>query len=95
MPLLQEYHDKYSEQFTLLAVDYAESEDLVRPFVEDLALTFPILMDPQAEVNSLYRIQGYPTTYFIRSDGTIADIHVGLLTSSKLKQYMQNLGIPQ
>jgi thiol-disulfide isomerase/thioredoxin len=95
MPQLQDYYDRYSDQFSLLAVDFAESETLVRPFVDELGLTFPILMDPDTAVNDLYRIQGYPTTYFINASGKISNIHVGYLSANKLKKYMQNLGIPQ
>jgi thiol-disulfide isomerase/thioredoxin len=93
MPLFEEYYNHYSEDFTILAVNYGETETVVRDFVEEYRLTFPVLLDPSDKVNSLYRINGYPTTYFVDAGGKVTNVHVGLLSNGNLKKYMQNLGI--
>lgn len=93
MPLLQEYSIRYAGKFTILAVDYGEKESEVRPFIEELNLDFPIFLDPGDEVNTLYQVQGYPTTYFIGADGSIVDVHIGLLSETKLKAYLKDLGV--
>ena len=58
MPDLQARADRWPDQLVVLGVDFDEPEEDVRRFGEELGLTFPLLLDPGAEVQELYRVVG-------------------------------------
>jgi cytochrome c biogenesis protein CcmG/thiol:disulfide interchange protein DsbE len=78
MPAIQEVYDRYRDQgFVVLAVDLGDGDDQVRRFIEQMELTFPILMDRDRDVSRHYRILSIPTTYFVDRSGVIQDIVIG------------------
>ena len=85
MPLLQATYEAYSDEgLVVLAVNLEEEKRRVAAFVEDLGLLVPVLLDEKADVGTLYRVRGAPTTYFIDRDGVIRQRHVGPLTTDML-----------
>jgi peroxiredoxin len=56
-------------------------------------VSFPLLLDPGAAVQRLYRVVGYPTTFFIDSEGIIRIQHVGLMSSGQIDDYLQEMGL--
>ena len=95
MPLLQSYADRYPQDLTVLAVNDAEPIEKVQPYVDDLGLSFPILLDEKELVTRLYRVRGFPTTIFIDRDGKIRYQHLGLLMEDQLRGYLTELGIEE
>ena len=95
MPLLQTYADRYPQDLTVLAVNDAEPIEKVQPYVDDLGLSFPILLDEKELVTRLYRVRGFPTTIFIDRDGKIRYQHLGLLMEDQLRGYLTELGIEE
>jgi len=93
MPVIREYYEKYPGQFEVLAVNSGETEHSVRNFVDDVGLTISILLDPEGEIQQLYHIKDYPTTYFLDADGIIRFKHVGLLSEAHLEEYLGSIGI--
>ncbi len=94
MPLFeQEYQALGPDGFQVLAVNFDESETDVRTFQHETGVTFPLLLDPGAKVQRLYRILGYPTSYWIDREGTISAVHVGMMSQRQLEDYMQDLGL--
>jgi thiol-disulfide isomerase/thioredoxin len=92
MPLFQELYEADPDGLAILAVNYAEQPGIVRQYVDELGLTFPILMDVDSEVQRLYHVRGYPTTLLIDTEGIIQVYHVGLMTEKQLSNYLKNLG---
>lgn len=81
MPAIQRLYERYRGQdFVVLAVDFQESEDVVRPFVQELGLTFPILLDETGDVARDYRVLGLPSSYFVDREGTIRQVHIGAMS---------------
>ena len=94
MPELQARYDALKDQgFTVLAVNLDEPREDAALFAQDLSLSFPVLLDPGATVNDLYRVRGYPTTYFIDRDGNVDALHVGILSAAQLDEYLAALGL--
>lgn len=66
MPSMQRLYDSMDHQdFTILAVDVGEDTSSVRSFVEKHELTFPILMDQNGSVSSMFNVQSLPLTWLI------------------------------
>jgi peroxiredoxin len=94
MPALQARYDGLKDSgFTVLAVNFDDSLEDANLYTDELGLTFPVLMDPDDTVNDLYRVRGYPTTYFIDRDGMIDQQHVGFLSEGQLQDYLAALGL--
>lgn len=95
MPIIEEFHEQFSPDLIVLAVNLQESKPDVNFFANELDLKFPILLDQEAEVSSLYRVQGLPTTFFVDRNGRIQAIHIGSLTEKHLINYLTKIGINQ
>ncbi len=73
MPDLEAAHQERLEagDLVILGVNQEESAERVNEFVEDLGLTFPIVLDSDAAVRKRYSVLGLPATFFIDRDGII------------------------
>jgi peroxiredoxin len=94
MPAIEaEYQARQGQGLVVLAVDLDEPARMVAEFVERLGLSFTVLLDPGARVFDLYRIRGYPTSFFVNRDGYVARQHVGYMTPGQLSTYLDQLGL--
>ncbi|CAM3939800.1 redoxin domain-containing protein [Alkalicoccus chagannorensis] len=93
MPDMQQVYD--DGDLEVLAVNLTSSEssaDDVSTFVTDFGLTFPILMDEEAEISDLYEIQPVPTSYFIDENGRIQQASYGPVNEEQMRQQAEMLG---
>lgn len=95
MPNIQEYYERYPGRFEVLAVNADESQREVAAFAGKMNLTFPLLLDPGNQVNSLYRLRGYPTTFLVDAEGVVQVQHIGSLSEEQIEAYLLKVGIPQ
>jgi len=86
MPMLQSTWDRYGDDVTIIGVDLDEDPAVVQAFVDELELTFPILLDEGGVVAERFNVNGLPTTFFIDSDGIIRQIYPGQLHSAILAE---------
>ena len=93
MPDLQARADRWADRLTVVGVNFDESEAEVRSFRDELGLTFPLVLDPGAKVQNLYRIVGYPTTVFVDAQGIVRAQHVGLMSPEQLDKYLTQMGL--
>lgn len=93
MPAIQARYEQYSPDFVVLAVDNDESLEIVAAFVDELGLTFPVLLDPGADIQQLYLIRGYPSSFFVDANGVIKVVHIGIMTEGQLDGYLFEIGI--
>ena len=64
--------------FELLAVSQDEDgKRVVEPFVRELGLTFPVLVDPERQVGDRYGVWGYPETFVIDQNGMVVERVIG------------------
>lgn len=94
MPSLQEAYEALRiAGLQVLAVNFDEPVRDVCAFRDELGLSFPVLLDPGAQVQDLYRVRGYPMTFFIDRHGVVQATHIGILHQSDLVDYLKPLGI--
>ena len=77
MPAFTQLVETYGEDLALLAVNCGEDEETVTAFLEKNGYTFPVALDPEYEISSLYPTDGIPYTVVIGPDGTVAVTQVG------------------
>ncbi|PKO17213.1 MAG: hypothetical protein CVU39_05520 [Chloroflexi bacterium HGW-Chloroflexi-10] len=95
MPAIQEMFERYEfEDVVILAVNATSKDSLgnVQEFIEDYQLTFPVPLDIQGNVSSIYQVNALPTTFFIDSQGLIQEIVIGgPMAEALLDTRIQNL----
>jgi cytochrome c biogenesis protein CcmG, thiol:disulfide interchange protein DsbE len=78
MPAIQKVYDQYRDHgFAVLGVNFLETNGEVQAFVQELDLTFPILMDRDGEVTLRYAVIGLPTSFFVDRSGVIQNVTIG------------------
>lgn len=92
MQAIQAAYKKYQAKgLVVLAIDFTIQDDLtyVKSFVQELKLSFPILLDETGDVSTgLYGVIGLPTSFFIDTQGVLQRIQVGAMLPEKLEEYL-------
>ena len=74
----QLYRTLKDRGFVLLAVSEDENgAGPVRAFVEQMKVSFPVLLDPQGEVGQKYGVWGYPESFLVDREGGIVEHVIG------------------
>lgn len=80
MPALQALHEQRGgDGVVVLGVNSTiqDSEQAVRDFSSEYALTFPIGLDRDGQATRLYQVRALPSTFFIDRQGIIRRVVVG------------------
>lgn len=77
MPYLQAISEKHSEQLVVLGVNLNEEAERIHPFVDDMALTFPILLDPTDELLQEHNVRGLPVSFVVGPEGEVVYRRIG------------------
>jgi thiol-disulfide isomerase/thioredoxin len=92
--LVRSYESHKAEGLMILGLNltYSDTVPNVQAFANEFNITFPILLDQDGVVaERLYQILGVPTTIFVKRDGTIERIQVGVMSSQQIKQYVAEI----
>ena len=90
MPLLQRYADAHPG-VSLVLVDPVDGVDAARAFVAATHVHAPVLLDDGGRTAAAFGVAAYPTTFFLRTDGTISSRYPGALSQESLTAHMSNL----
>jgi thiol-disulfide isomerase/thioredoxin len=87
MPSLEALsHEFPSQDFLVVGVstDY-EGAEIVQPFMDSFGLTFPILLDPQMQVNDRFEVRSLPTSIVLDRRGVIRHKFFGAMDWNTVK----------
>ena len=93
MPAMDARFRQLDPRFAVLAVNFAEPASRVQSFVDELGLSFAVLLDPDSAVQNLYRVRAYPTSFLVDEQGIIRVQHLGLMSEKQLDGYLAQLGV--
>jgi peroxiredoxin len=80
MPTLEALWRDYRDRGLVVvgvSVDRGAPRAVLDPYLKNLALTFPILLDPDAATATAWRVTGIPATFLIRPGGEVAGMAMG------------------
>ena len=74
IPELQAIHTRYQArglELVGVSVDADGSDDAIRTFMRDFAMTYPIWRDPDERISTQFLVVGVPATFLIDRDGVL------------------------
>ena len=80
MPSLEALWSRYRERGLVVigvSVDRGAPRALLEPYVHNLKLTFPILLDPDSKTSDRWRVTAIPATFIVRPGGDVAGMVTG------------------
>jgi peroxiredoxin len=80
MPTLEALWRDYRERGLVvvgISVDRGAPRELLEPYLTSLALTFPILLDPDMRTAEAWRVTALPATFLVRPGGEVTGMAVG------------------
>ena len=78
MPVLERLHRELAPRgLAIVGVNAREGTEAIRRYARELALTFPIVLDPGGRINALYGVIGLPTTFVVGRDGRAVALAIG------------------
>ncbi|MDR2662305.1 MAG: TlpA family protein disulfide reductase [Treponema sp.] len=78
MPSMETLYKRFKDQgLEILAVDCAEEKAVVERFIENNKYSYPVLLDTDGTVSSLYGIEAIPTSFILNREGKIIARIVG------------------
>ncbi len=90
MPDLQKIHDQ-NDDLVVLGVNVREDIDLVRDYLEEGGYDFPVILDEDGGIASMYLVSGMPTTYFIDAEGLILGYQPGLMNLEQMEDILEQM----
>lgn len=85
------YLERREDGFVVLGVNVEESRAVVQQFMDEVEMTYPVLLDEGGEVLQTYRANGLPMSVIVDPEGVIQVRHVGYLTAGQLEDYLAEL----
>lgn len=82
---------KYAGEAQFVGVNMTSDDSVAdaRKFVHKYDITYPVLLDVKGSFSHDYQILGYPTTFVLDPNGTIVNVHLGLLTKEQIQQLIK------
>ena len=91
MPDLIELHESYQEQdFSVIGIATdIEGEEIVAPFVEEMGITFPTLLDDGTLSEAFGGVFVLPTTFVIDKQGMVKRRTIGLFPVNQARENLE------
>jgi peroxiredoxin len=78
MPALERLYREHRDRgLVLLAISIDADPKVVAPYVKTSQLTFPIALDPKAEVANKYGVRALPSSFVVDRQGVMAGLALG------------------
>ncbi len=95
MPYFQTAYDTYGDDVNFLFINmqdiYNENMETATTFINENEYNLPFYFDTNRNVATVLRVRSLPTTFFINSDGTINNPHIGMIFEDELIKNIENL----
>jgi peroxiredoxin len=91
MPELQRIAESYGERVAVVGINKLETLDAIAPFAQRIGVGFPLVPNPAGDISDRYAAKNIPVTYFIKPDGTIAFVQLGVMTYEQAREQIDAL----
>lgn len=78
MPALQQLHREFAPRgLAVVGINAREEAAVVKRYARELGLTFPLILDPDGRINTLYGVVAVPATFVVGRDGRAVAFAIG------------------
>ena len=92
MPAMDTLYKQYRRKgLEILAVNVGQKKEVVRTFVDELGVSYPILIDADGKGAGLFGVTDVPRTYMIDPNGIVRYRIIGDATPETLKKLILSL----
>ena len=91
MPAFTKLTEQYGDDLVLLAVNSGESKKVVTNFLLDNGYTYPVALDTDYAISSIYPSDGIPYTVIFDAEGNVAHIQVSAGDADTMYTYYSQL----
>ncbi len=89
MPDMEQVSKEFEGDLVVLGVNVGEDAQEVARFIDELGVTYTILLDTNLDVATGYGVRAMPSSYFIDREGKIVDVGFGALTYEQMRERVQ------
>jgi peroxiredoxin len=93
MPDLEALYKRFKDQGLVILSISDEDADKVRPFVKQMNVTYPVLLDPGRKVNDMFKIYGIPKTFVYDRTGKLVAQSIDMRTQKQFLGMLKQTGI--
>lgn len=93
MPDLVALSERFKDQGLVVLAISDEEDKVVRPYVAEHKLTFPVLLDPGRKVNEAYRVDGIPKTFVYDRKGKLVIQTMDMRTQKQFLDLLARVGL--
>lgn len=84
IPALEQLHRTYGPrglQVIGVSIDQGDQQQGIREFMQEFGASYPVWLDPDGEVQTVFSTMGVPNTFLIGPNGEVLWKHVGPVTA--------------
>lgn len=93
MPDLDALYKRFKSQGLVILSISDEDAGKVGPFVKQMKITYPVLLDPGRKVNDLFQIYGIPKTFVYNRAGRLVAQSIDMRTRKQFLEMLDQAGI--
>ena len=75
----------------VVAVNAGQSAHQVERFLKDIAVSYPVLLDPGSKISRAYHVTGLPTTFVIDRQGRVRGHILGAASEATFRKMVEGL----
>lgn len=90
MPAMEKFYKISNGDVVILAVNI-DPQYNVKKYVDEMGISFPVLLDEKDKVNSIYQVLTIPTTFFIDEQGIIRHKYLSAMKFELMEQYINEM----
>ncbi|HNZ27215.1 MAG TPA: TlpA disulfide reductase family protein [Spirochaetota bacterium] len=67
-PIINSIYKDYKDQITVVSINSLEKRDVVIKAINELNITYPVVLDEKGKISSKFEVNSLPTIYFIKNN---------------------------
>lgn len=92
IPSFQNQYEKWHEQgLEIIGINLSEDSLTVANYVRKFNMTYTVVRDVDRKTEKKYGLRSYPTTFFVKADGTLQAAVVGEMTEKQIEEHIKQL----
>ena len=89
MPDFEEVFQAYGDEVNFIGLNTQDRVEDGRAIADQTGVTYTLASDADGSIHAAFGGFGMPTTVFVAADGTIIDMHTGLLQGEALQEIIE------